>query len=441
MQKTFKKSEEFLKIVSKIIPLGSQTFSKSHTQYPHGVSPFYIERGMGSQVWDIDGNQYTDFVNALAAVTLGYQDPDVDAAVMVQLKKGVSFTLPHRLEYEVAERIVDMVPCAEMVRFGKNGSDATAGTIRLARAFTGRDHVAVCGYHGWQDWYIGSTARNLGVPLATQALTHKFFYNDLSSLEKLFLEYQNNIAAVILEPMNVEFPKDNFLEKVQALSQKYGAVLIFDEVITGFRFAKGGAQEYFGVTPDLAALGKGLANGFPLSAVVGRKDIMSLMDKIFFSFTFGGETMSLAAANATLEKLDSQNVTEVLCNRGTVLESKLAQLITDSELTKVLSVSGHPSWLFLNFHTGDEKQDALIKTYYLQEMMQHGFLGLGTHNLSYAHTEEDIQKLLIFYGDFLVKLKSKIEQDMLAEALNCKVLQPLFSLRIKNVSKDVLRCK
>ena len=206
------RSEKALNEVESVIPLGSQTFSKSRTQFPFGVSPYFIEKGFGSTVWDIDGNQYIDFINSLGAITLGYQDFDVDYAVMQQLKKGVTFSLPHRLEGEVAELIIDMVPCAEMVRFGKNGSDATAGAIRLARAYTQKHHVLVCGYHGWQDWYIGSTTKNNGVPISTQELTHHFNYNDSHSLQELFSEYHNQVAAVIIEPMNSEFPQNGFFE-------------------------------------------------------------------------------------------------------------------------------------------------------------------------------------------------------------------------------------
>ena len=174
--KTFKASEAYLERARKTIPLGSQTFSKSLTQYPFGASPYFIQRGKGSHVWDVDGNEYIDFVSSLASITLGYSDPTVDAAVRAQLEEGVIFSLPHPIEAEVAELICDLVPCADMVRFGKNGSDATAGAIRLARAFTHRDRVAVCGYHGWQDWYIGSTARHRGVPKATRELTHNFTF-------------------------------------------------------------------------------------------------------------------------------------------------------------------------------------------------------------------------------------------------------------------------
>ena len=297
MSSRYLKSEEQLARARKVIPLGAQTFSKSITQFPHGVSPYFARRAKGSRVWDVDDNEYVDFASALAAISLGYADPDVNAAVAKQLADGTIYSLSHPLETEVAELICDAVPCAEAVRFGKNGSDATAGAIRIARAYTGRDHVLVCGYHGWQDWYIGATARNKGVPQPTSALTHTFPYNDLPALEALLDRYSGQVAAVILEPMNATQPADGYLKGVQALTKKAGAVLVFDETITGFRYALGGAQEKFGVTPDLATFGKALANGFPLSAVAGRKDIMMEMEHVFFSFTMGGETLSLAAAN------------------------------------------------------------------------------------------------------------------------------------------------
>ena len=265
MSERYAQSEALLARAEQVIPLGSQTFSKSRIAYPHGVSPFFIERGQGCQVWDVDGNQYLDFVSSLLCVTLGYADADVNSAVSRQLADGVIFSLPHKLETEVAEQLVELIPCAEQVRFGKNGSDATAAAIRLARAVTGREHVAVCGYHGWQDWYIGSTTRDLGVPAAVKALTHSFSYNNLASLEALFSQYP--LAAVILEPMNLNWPEPGFLEGIRALCDRHGAVLIFDEIITGFRFAIGGAQQLFGVTPDLACFGKGMANGLPISAL------------------------------------------------------------------------------------------------------------------------------------------------------------------------------
>ena len=346
--KTYRKSEAMLARAEKRIPLGSQTFSKSRTQYPYGVSPFFIQRGQGSHVWDVDGNEYIDFVSSLASITLGYQDPDVNEAVRHQLdESGVIFSLPHPLEIEVAELLCEMVPCAERVRFGKNGSDATAGAIRVARAYTGRDHIAVCGYHGWQDWYIGSTARNRGVPMATRELTHAFTYNDLGSLERLLLDRPGQFAAVILEPMNVALPQPGFLEGVKELAHRHGALLVFDETITGFRYANGGAQAVFGVTPDLATFGKGLANGFPVSAVAGRADVMKEMEEIFFSFTFGGEALSLAAAKATLEKLKREPVVQTLTARGEQAMAGAARVIEEHGLQDLFAINGHPTWSFL----------------------------------------------------------------------------------------------
>jgi glutamate-1-semialdehyde 2,1-aminomutase len=312
----FVNSEAWLARALAVIPLGAQTFSKSTTQYPHGVSPYFADRAEGCRLTDIDGNQHLDFINALAAVTLGYGDPDVAAAATRQLREGVVFSLSHRLEAEVAERICALVPCAESVRFGKNGSDATAGAIRVARAYTGRDRVLMCGYHGWQDWSIGASARNKGVPQAVRDLTTVFPYDDLPALEALLDAQSGEVAAIILEPMNVRAPSPGYLAGVRALADRHGCVLVFDETITGFRFHEGGAQALFGVTPDLATFGKGLANGFPLSAVAGRREIMAEMEEVFFSFTMGGEAVSLAAAKAVLDKLVREPVIATLRSRG-----------------------------------------------------------------------------------------------------------------------------
>ena len=413
----------------KIIPLGSQTFSKSKTQYPVGVSPYFIKRGKGSHVWDVDGNEYIDFVNALAAITLGYNDPDVTGAVKTQLDEGTIFSLPHELELKVAEKIVEMVPCAEMVRFGKNGSDVTAGAIRLARAYTKRDHVAVCGYHGWQDWYIGSTSRNLGVPQSTRDLTHVFTYNDMDSLNKIFLTYPAQVAAVIMEPMNTTEPKNGFLESVKELTHKNGAIFIFDETITGFRFAKGGAQEYFGVIPDLATFGKGLANGYPVSAIAGRAEIMKLMEEIFFSFTFGGETLSLAAAFATMTKLQIEPVIKTLWSQGQKVTEGVKSLIEKHGLQDVLSISGKDCWSFLMFKDTASRSQWELKTLFLQEVFSRGILTLGSHNMSYAHSDGDIERLLQTYNEVFALIKEVLVKGNLNAWLKTNSLVPLFKIR------------
>ena len=429
MSHRYKHSEELLKRAERSIPLGSQTFSKSKTQYPYGVSPYFIQRAKGCRVWDVDGNEYIDFVNSLASVTLGYNDPDVMAAVRAQLEEGVIFSLPHPIEMQVAEKIVEMVPCAERVRFAKNGSDATAGAVRLARAHTGRDHVAVCGYHGWQDWYIGSTARNRGVPQVTRDLTHTFTYNDIESLHRLFKEWPDQIAAVILEPMNITEPEDGFLEAVRELTHKNGALLVFDETITGFRFANGGAQEYFGVTPDLATFGKGLANGYPLSVVAGKAEIMRLMEEVFFSFTFGGETLSLAAAQATLHKLQTQPVVERLYTQGKKVLEGLRALVKKHQASHLVAAAGNPVWSFFIINDVAPYSQWEIKTLYLQEMFARGILTLGTHNMSFSHGDDDVARLLAAYDEVLPLLKEAVEGRRLHELLHCRPLEPLFTVR------------
>ncbi len=425
----YKTSEELLERALRTIPLGSQTFSKSKTQLPFGVSPYFVDHAKGSHFWDVDGNEYIDFVNGLACVTLGYCDPDVDMAVRNQMKSGVTFSLPHKLEMEVAELLVEMIPCAEKVRFAKNGTDATSGAIRVARAYKGRDRVAVCGYHGWQDWYIGSTTRDLGVPKSVKELTHVFIYNNIDSLIRLFEEHKDEFAAVILEPMNVAYPKDGFLDDVKAITHQHGALLIFDETITGFRYAKGGAQEEFGVTPDVATFGKGMANGYPLSALVGKAQYMDVVDKIFFSGTFGGETLSLAAAKAVLTKLRQEPVIATLKAQGQKIIDTVNRIISDNELEQVLNISGHPAWSFLLFKDFSPYSAWEIKTLFMQEMFERGIYTLGTHNLSFAHSDNDIETLLRKYGDVFQLIKGSIDNGTLKENLRCEPLVPLFKVR------------
>lgn len=429
MSTRYRCSEEMLAEALKVIPLGTQTFSKSKTQFPFGASPYFIERGQGSRVWDVDGNEYIDFINGLSSITLGYNDPDVKTAVTAQLEKGTIFSLAHPIEAKVARKLAEMVPCAEMARFGKNGSDATAGAIRLARAYTGRDHVAACGYHGWQDWYIGATARNKGVPKAVQDLTHLFAYNNLASLEAIFAQYPGQVAAVILEPMNIAEPAPGFLAGVKELAGRHGALLIFDETITGFRFANGGAQELFGVTPDLATLGKGMANGYPVSALVGRADLMQLMEEIFFSFTFGGEALSLAASLAAMEKLQREPVLATIHARGRKVLASIQDIIQQEELADIINVSGHPSWIFIIFKDYGSTNQWHIKTLFLQEMFVRGILTFGTLNMSFAHSEADIQTLLAATREVFSIIKDAVKNQKLDRYLKCQPLQPLFKVR------------
>lgn len=422
-------SEDFLKRALLAIPLGSQTFSKSYMHYPQGASPFFIEKGEGAYCWDIDGNKYLDMVNALAAITLGYQDQDVDSAVIDQIHKGSIFSLPGKAETYLAEQLIELIPSAEMARFGKNASDATSAAVRIARAATSRDKVAVCGYHGWHDWYISSTSKNLGVPKTVGNLTNSFIYNDINSLFTLFSNDPTGYAAVIMEPMNVEFPKGEFLNEVKDLCEKFGVLLIFDETVTGFRIHNQGAQGLFGVKPDLSCFGKGMANGYPISAVVGAEKYMKLLDQVFFSFTYGGDLIGISAARSAISKVIKNNTVNHLFDKGSMIMERTNSLIKREGLTDYINISGHEAWSFLNFNIEDEVLLYEVRTLFMQETLSSGLITLGTHNLSYAHQDKEIDSLLDIYENVLPMIKDSLNKGSAKHLLRCESLKPLFKVR------------
>lgn len=429
MNTNFKKTNKMFEDVRKIIPLASQTFSKSYLQYIGGCAPLFIERGEGAYVWDVDGNKYLDMVNGLLPVVLGYQYKAVDEAIENQLKKGITFSLPSPLEYELAKELVELIPCAEMVRFGKNGSDATAGAIRLARAITKKDRVAACGYHGWQDWYIGVNPRNGGVPQAVKDMIYKFEYNNIESLERLFNEHKNEFAAVIMEPMSIEDPKDNFLQNVKELAHKNGALFILDEVITGFRFDLGGAQKLFNVVPDLATFGKSMANGMPISVVVGKEEYMNKMEDIFYSFTFGGECLSLAASLATIKEMKEKNVIGYIWKEGGYLQDKTREIISANNLNDILELKGKPCWQTFKIHGYKNYSDLEIKSYIQQELIKRGVLWTGAHNMSFSHKRDDLENLIKIYGDVFSSLRKILNEEKLKENLLGEPIRGNYKIR------------
>ena len=420
------RSSELKTQAESVVPSCTQTFSKGPSQFVQGVAPVFLERGSGSHVWDVDGNEYIDTIAALGAVILGYGDPEVDRAAHAQLGDGVVFSLPHPLEVEVAELLVDVIPCAEMVRFGKNGSDATAGAVRAARAFTGRDHVACCGYHGWQDWFIGTTTRSAGVPRAVAELAHPFGYNDLPSLERVFAEHPGDVAAVILEPVGVLEPAAGFLAGVRELASREGAVLVFDEVITGFRLALGGGQELFGVVPDLACVGKALGNGFPISAIVGRREIMSVFDEIFFSFTYGGDTVALAVAKATIERLRDGTAIEHLWRQGGRLRDGYNEIARSAGLEQHTDCHGLAPRTVMSFRDADGAESLVLKSLFQQEVLRRGVLSAGYHNVMLAHSDQDVEHLLDAYGAAVAVMAEALADGELEGRLDGPPVQPVF---------------
>ena len=429
MTTRYKKSNTQFKKVEKAIPLAAQTFSKSYLQFVKGEAPLFVDRGKGSAIWDIDGNKYTDFVNGLLSVVLGYQYPAIDKAIQKQLKRGISFSLSSPLEYELAKLLIKHIPSAEMVRFAKNGSDATSGAVRIARAVTGKNHILVCGYHGWHDWYIGSTTRKLGVPKETSSLTHTFYYNDIISLEKAFKMHKGKVAAVIMEPMSYEEPKDRFLHKVKSMTHKNDALLIFDEIITGFRFDLGGAQKLFGVVPDLSTFGKSMGNGMPISALVGKKRYMKICEEIFFSSTFGGEALSLAASIAVINEIEKKKVIPQLWKRGAYLQNGVNKILKENNLDTIITVSGKPCWQVFLINKTKQATPLEVKSYLQQELLSRGFLWYGQHNMSYSHTMKDVKDLLSAYKEILPKLRLHLDNGKLRKQLHGAPISDVFKVR------------
>lgn len=426
MRNAIYKSLQLYNIAQNLIPSCSQTFSKGYTQFSFKVSPIFIETAKNCHVWDVDGNEYIDYSMALGSITLGYAYPVVNEAISEQLNKGIVYSLPHPLEVKLSQSLVEIIPCAEMVRFAKNGSDVTTGAVRAARAYTGRDKIISCGYHGWHDWYIGTTTRNKGIPKAVQELTLTFEYNNIESLKKLFHENSGEIAAVILEPVGVVEPEKGFLEEVKELAHKNGTLFIFDEIVTGFRLSEGGAQEYFEVIPDLACYGKGIANGMPISAVVGKREVMTIFDEIFFSFTFGGETISLAASIATINEIKTKGVIEHLWKMGRNLKEGFNTLAVKHGLNTYTECIGFPPRTVITFKDRNGQESLELKTLFQQEAIKRGVLFSGAQNICYSHTDTDIERTLEVYDESLGILAGAIKGGEVRSYLEGEIVQPVF---------------
>lgn len=424
--RSLEQSENLFSESINLIPSGTQTFSKGHSQFVQGVAPIFMESASGSKTWDVDGNRYIDYMMGLGPIILGHGFPAVTQAVLQQVQKGVSLSLPHPLEVEVSRLLVDCIPCAEMVRFAKNGSDATAGAVRVARAFTGRDIIACCGYHGWQDWYVGSTTRDLGVPSVVANLTKTFQFNDINSLASIFAEYPGQVAAVIMEPFGTIRPEHNFLEDVKKLVHREGALLIFDEVITGFRLSIGGAQEYFGVHPDLACFGKAMGNGYPISAIVGRHDVMEIFDQIFFSFTYGGELVSLAAAKATIDVLRDKNTLSHIWGQGRKIQDGFNVLADSFGLGDQIKCVGLPPHTVIAFDCGNQVDELILKSLLQQEVIKRGVLSAGYHNICFTHSDDDIDQTLRVYRSAMEVLVRALDSGDAKSYLEGDPVQPVF---------------
>lgn len=400
---SFSKSKALQEKAHQLIPGGCHTYAKGDDQYPV-LAPAFIARGQGCHVWDVDGNEYIEYGMGNRAVGLGHAFPAVVNAATAELSRGCNFTRPSSIEVACAEEFLGLINGAEMVKFCKDGSDATSGAVKLARAYTGRDMIAFCGDHPFfsvDDWFIGTTPMGAGVPEAVKALSVTFRYNDLESVRALFAEYPNRIAGLILEAARIDEPKANYLQDLQRLCHDNGALLIFDEMITGFRWHNAGAQGAYGVVPDLSTFGKALANGFSVSALAGKREYMRLggldhhdRPRVFLlSTTHGAETHALAAAIATIQTYKNEPVIEHLYRVGDRLRVGIEQAVNRRGLAEQVPLMGRSCCLLFGSRDAEGQPSQAFRTLFLQETIRRGVI-MPSLVVSYSHSDEDIDRTI-----------------------------------------------
>jgi len=396
----FTESARLQSRLHELVPGGAHTYARGSDQYPEHMTPV-IDHGRGARVWDVDGNCYVEYGMGLRSVTLGHAYEPVNAAVRAVLDGGMSFSRPSRLEVEAAEDFLGLVTGADMVKFAKNGSDATTAALKLARAATGRDMVAIADqpFFSTDDWFIGSTPMHAGIPETVREATVGFTYNDLGSLRALFDAHPGRIAAVFMEAATaLHEPEPGFLEGVRELCTAEGAVLVFDEMITGFRWSAAGAQAVYGVTPDLSTWGKAMGNGFPVSALAGRRELMELgglrtdAERVFLlSTTHGPETVGLTAFRAVVEAYRREDPVATMRRQGARLAEEANAVVAAAGLAEHLDVVGRPACLVFRTRDRDGHPSQEMRTVFLAELLRRGVLG-QSFVISAAHTDTDVEQ-------------------------------------------------
>jgi glutamate-1-semialdehyde 2,1-aminomutase len=417
-----------------LIPGGAHTYAKGDDQFPSNA-PQFIVRGSGCHVWDAEGREFIEYGMGLRSVTLGHAYPPVIEAASAAMRAGVNFSRPSPLEVETADDLVNLIPSAEMVKFAKNGSDVTTAAVKLARAVTRRDKVAICSSHPFfstDDWFIGTTAINHGIPESVKALTLAFRYNDLDSLRSLFETFPEEIACVVMEVEKEDPPEAGFLEGVRALCDAHCTLLVFDEIITGFRHALAGAQSQYGVTPDLSTFGKALGNGFSIAALLGKRQFMELgglyhdRERVFLlSTTYGAETHSLAAAREVMRLYREEPVIETLYARGAQLRAGVTAIVEELGVDAHFGVAGRDCNLvfYTKDHEGSRSQP--FRTLLMQELIRGGVIA-PSFIVSYSHTRADISRTLDAVRDALIVYRRALEQRSTDGLLEGPPVKPVY---------------
>lgn len=430
------KGQELWKKAKLIIPGGSQLLSKRSERFLPGLWPSYYAKAKGCEVWDIGGNHYYDFAQmGVGSCVLGYADDDVDDAVVKAIRNGSMCTLNCPEEIELAEKLISLHPWAEMARFSRTGGEACTIAVRIGRAASGKSKVAFCGYHGWHDWYLSANLGDssnldgqllpgldpLGVPRELRETAIPFNYNKLSELEAIVDKYPNEIGVIIMEPERGNLPAPGFLEGVRNIATKIGAVLIFDEVTSGFRINLGGIHLVRGINPDIAVFGKALGNGYPISVIIGRRSVMEQAQGTFISSTFWTERIGYTAALATLKKMEEQNVQKALIHYGELINEGWRKLSQKHGVD--ISISGIPPLTHISFNV---QFPLAVQTFYAQEMLEYGYLLGAAVYTTYAYSDEVIQKFCEQSDPVFEKIKMALDTGDLFSRLKGEVIHSGF---------------
>lgn len=436
----FSRSREFSRSINDVIPGGGHTYSKGDDQFPFNA-PATITHGKGARVWDLDGNEYIDCSMGLTSVSIGHGYEPVAKAVANAAYQGTNFQRPAAIELEAARKFLDTVRSGDMVKFAKNGSTVTTAAVKLARAYTGRNRVAIAKEHpffSYDDWFIASTECDTGIPVQAKTLTAGFSYDDLSSVEALFASKNHDIACLIMEPVKFTPPKEGFLEGVRELCSEHGVVFILDEMISGFKWGLGGAQEYLDIKPDLATWGKGIANGFSACALTGRAEIMELggirrtgADKVFLiSTTHGAETTGLAAMIATIDAFKQHSMIKSNWKRGTALKERLGEVIARHQLTPFLELAGYPCLFALICRNHAGESDDALRTLVMQEMIARGILFQGLFYPTWSHQEKELDHMVQAFDESCAIYRGAVDAGSCDEFLVGPAVKPVFRKKI-----------
>jgi glutamate-1-semialdehyde aminotransferase len=399
-------------------------FAEAQTLVPGGVAgirrpynfvqgeyPIFFDKGKGGRIRDVDGNEYIDYLCAYGPIIIGYCEEEIDNAVIEQIRqKGFCFSLTQPMQNDLVRKMQELIPCCDMAAIVKTGSDATTIAIRVARAYTGKVKIARCGYHGWHDWCVEVKG---GIPEKLYEDVIEFHYNDLDELEDILKKNANDMAGIIVTPVGhplgaeVQMPKPGYLEGVRKLADKYGCVLIFDEIRSGFRCHIGGAQALFGVTPDLSTFGKAMANGYAIAALVGKREVMSVLaDKVFLSSTFFPNSDAQIAALKTIEILQRDKVLDVVAEKGRKFASEVEKVVADSGIPA--RFSGAPWMPFITFPKDETGLYKRLRTEFYTQLIRRGVFLQPYHHgyICYRHTDEDLAFTVQAIKDSLAELKS-----------------------------------